>query len=82
MKKAADQDEPDALCDYAQALYSGKGVAKNVDLAIRYLQRAARLGHARSQCDLATIYFQQPNPNMKMIAQLCVSLIILSLIHI
>jgi TPR repeat protein len=47
---------PHAYFEYATAFCSGKGVAKNYDKAVEYLDKAAGLDHAGAQFKLAEMY--------------------------
>lgn len=52
-KKAADQQDVDAMVYCAEAYRQGFGVARSLDLATHYTIEAAKRGHAGAQYDLA-----------------------------
>ncbi len=57
LKKAAEQDDPNALRNLATVYRTGKyGVAQNMEKAIAYSIEAAELGMADSMLDLGLIY--------------------------
>lgn len=57
-QKSAAQDNGDGIWALALCYEHGRGVAKNVDIAIELYERGADLGHAPSQHSLACYYFR------------------------
>ncbi len=57
-KKAAEQEDGDGLWTLALAYEHGRGVAKNVEVAIEYYERGAEVGHARSLNSLGCYYIR------------------------
>lgn len=72
MRRAAEQDDPDAACDMGVAYAHGKHVPKSDERAIEYLSKPARSGHARAQAELASVLARQPAPDWKRVLQLYV----------
>jgi len=64
-KEAADHDEfPDAQLRYALMAMQGKGVKKDMDVAIKYLLKAAKNDHVVAMFNVATYYFSNGNDEM------------------
>ena len=57
-KKAAEQGNGDGLWTLALAYEHGRGVAKNVEIAIGYYEQGAEVGHARSLNSLGCYYIR------------------------
>ncbi len=63
-KKAADQQDVDAMVFCAAAFRQGFGVSRSLDLATRYTIEAAKHGNARAQYDLAKHFFATGDQRM------------------
>lgn len=57
-KKAAEKGDGDGLWTLALAYEHGRGVAKNVEIAIEYYEQGAEVGHARSLNSLGCYYIR------------------------
>lgn len=57
-KQAAEQGDGDGLWTLALAYEHGRGVAKNVDIAIEYYEQGSAVGHARSLNSLGCYYIR------------------------
>ena len=56
LQKAADAGSLDAMYDLADCYADGVGVGKNMELAIKWLTKAADLNHLKSQAGLGVMY--------------------------
>jgi len=54
-RKAADMGNAEAQTRLAEALFDGRGVARDPAGSRAWLEKAARQGHARAECDLGVI---------------------------
>ncbi len=62
-KKAADQEQPDALTRLGELCEDGDGVPQDTQKAMDYFAHAARLGNDNAQTDLGEIYANVLNDN-------------------